>query len=79
MLSNEKGSDAMTTTFAHRSDLLEHSPREEREIRVQDYLNDKLQDVSDLAGIDTLLEDVKRQQALLEQQVPALLLWAIQY
>ena len=42
---------------------------EERDIRVEDYLNDKLQTTTDLANIDTLLEDVKAQQTLLQQQV----------
>ncbi len=42
---------------------------EERDIRVEDYLNDKLQNSTDLANIDALLEDVKAQQVLLQQQV----------
>ena len=42
---------------------------EERDIRVEDYLNDKLQNNTDLANIDTLLEDVKAQQVLLQKQV----------
>ena len=42
---------------------------EERDVRVEDYLNDKLQTTTDLAGIDSLLEDVKAQQVLLQQQV----------
>lgn len=42
---------------------------EERDIRVEDYLNDKLQNSTDLANIDVLLNDVKAQQALLQQQV----------
>lgn len=42
---------------------------EERDIRVEDYLNDKLQTTTDLANIDTLLEDVKAQQTLLQQQL----------
>lgn len=42
---------------------------EERDIRVEDYLNDKLQNTTDLANIDSLLEDVKAQQVLLQQQV----------
>ena len=40
-----------------------------RGIRVEDFLNDKLQTIADLATIDNLLEDVKKQQVLLEQQV----------
>ncbi|CAF9912472.1 MAG: hypothetical protein ALECFALPRED_008124 [Alectoria fallacina] len=42
---------------------------EERDIRVEDYLSDKLQNSSDLANIDSLLEDVKAQQVLLQQQL----------
>ena len=42
---------------------------EERDIRVEDYLNDKLQNGTDLANIDTLLKDVKAQQILLQKQV----------
>ena len=42
---------------------------EERDIRVEDYLNDKLQNGTDLANIDTLLKDVKAQQILLQRQV----------
>ncbi|KAL9130908.1 MAG: hypothetical protein Q9217_001011 [Psora testacea] len=41
----------------------------DRDIRVNDFLDDKLQTSADLASIDTLLEDVKKQQALLQQQV----------
>lgn len=41
----------------------------QRGIRVEDYLNDKFQTTTDLANIDGLLEDVKKQQDLLEQQV----------
>ena len=43
--------------------------KEERDIRVDDYLNDKLQNSVDLATIDTLLDEVKAQQLLLQQQV----------
>jgi hypothetical protein len=42
---------------------------EERDVRVEDYLNDKLQTSTDLANIDALLEDVKAQQILLQRQV----------
>ena len=42
---------------------------EERDVRVEDYLNDKLQNTTDLANIDSLLEDIKAQQVLLQQQV----------
>ena len=42
---------------------------EERDVRVEDYLNDKLQNSTDLANIDVLLKDVKAQQILLQKQV----------
>lgn len=42
---------------------------EEKDMRVEDFLNDKLQNSTDLANIDALLEDVKAQQGLLLQQV----------
>ena len=42
---------------------------EERDVRVEDYLNDKLQNRTDLANINSLLEDVKAQQVLLQHQV----------
>lgn len=41
----------------------------ERGARVEDFLNDKLQTSADLATIDDLLQGVKEQQVLLEQQV----------
>ena len=41
----------------------------ERGARVEDFLNDKLQTSADLATIDDLLQGVKKQQVLLEQQV----------
>ena len=42
---------------------------EQRDIRVEDYLTDKLQNSTDLANIDTLLKEVKAQQVLLQKQV----------
>ena len=53
---------------AHRSDVPPIA-NEEQDVRVEDYLNDKLQNTTDLANIDSLLEDVKAQQVLLQQQV----------
>ena len=44
-----------------------------RETRIEDYLNDKLQDRADLSTIDSLLEDLNKQQALLSHQVCKLL------
>ena len=46
------------------------SAKEELDVRVEDYLNDKLQTGTDLENIDTLLENVAQQQTLLQQQVP---------
>ncbi|KAL8807860.1 MAG: hypothetical protein Q9223_004225 [Gallowayella weberi] len=40
-----------------------------RDVRVEDYLNDKLQTTADLDSLDSLLENVKNQQALLRQQL----------
>jgi RAD50-interacting protein 1 len=39
------------------------------EARIDDYLNDKLQTLADLDNLDTLLENVQRQQALLQDQL----------
>ena len=41
----------------------------ERDVRIEDYLDDKLQTSADLENIDTLLENVIKQQHLLQQQV----------
>lgn len=54
--------------FAYRT-IASRTTDEERDVRVEDYLNDKLQNTTDLANIDTLLEDVKAQQVLLQKQV----------
>ncbi|EME40105.1 hypothetical protein DOTSEDRAFT_91382 [Dothistroma septosporum NZE10] len=39
------------------------------EVRVQDYLDDKLQSAADLESLDSLLKSVKAQQDLLKQQL----------
>lgn len=41
---------------------------EDLSVRVEDYLNDKLQTSADLENIDTLLKNVLKQQSLLKQQ-----------
>ena len=41
----------------------------DNKVRIEDYLNDKLQTNSDLDNIDSLLEDVRKQQNLLRKQV----------
>ena len=46
---------------------------EERDVRVEDFLNDKLQTHADLENLDSLLENVREQQSLLKQQVCILL------
>lgn len=39
------------------------------DIRVQDYLDDRLQTGADLDSLDSLLENVRTQQGLLRKQV----------
>ena len=43
------------------------------DVRVQDYLDDKLQSTADLETLDSLLDNVKNQQELLKKQVGAFL------
>jgi RAD50-interacting protein 1 len=45
------------------------SPTAERDARVADYLDDKLQTIADLALLDGLLVNVRNQQGLLQQQL----------
>lgn len=45
-----------------------HESAEERDIRVEDYLNDKLQTSADLESLDILLDSIKNQQGLLKTQ-----------
>ena len=40
-----------------------------KDVRVEDFLNDKLQTIADLDNIDGLLDNVRKQQGLLDQQV----------
>lgn len=56
------------TEIAIRLDL-ESALTEERDIRVDDYLNDKLQIAADLESLDSLLLSVQSQQTLLRKQV----------
>ncbi len=42
---------------------------EENDVRVEDYLNDKLQTHADLEGINLLLDNIRDHQAILKQQV----------
>ena len=51
---------------------------ENQHIRVEDFLNDKLQTSTDLANIDALLQSVQAQQVLLQKQV-SFMLQAIQW
>lgn len=41
----------------------------EQSVRVEDYLNDQLQTEADLENLDSLLENVQKQQKLLKDQV----------
>ena len=45
------------------------TPSEDRDARVEDYLNDKLQTYDDLEGLESLLSTVKNQHDLLARQV----------
>ena len=50
----------------------EHSRRltsEGNDVRMEDYLNDKIQSHADLESLDALIRNVKHQQELLRQQV----------
>jgi hypothetical protein len=44
-------------------------PIGERDIRLEDYLNDKVQSRPDLSNLTTLLENVEVQKQQLEEQV----------
>lgn len=57
----------MSATTASRGSRI--SRKEEHNVRVEDYLDDKLQTGADLENIDTLLENVVKQQTILQQQV----------
>lgn len=48
---------------------LNQEPRSEHAIRLEDYLNDKIQTYTDLGNLDSVLENVTHQQSLLKQQV----------
>lgn len=48
--------------------------KEERIVRVEDYLNDKLQTSSDLDDLDSQLQNVLQKHALLKRQVVAIFL-----
>jgi hypothetical protein len=45
---------------------------EERDSRVAEWLDDKLQTLADLESLDALLQDVRSQQVLLRDQVSSL-------
>jgi hypothetical protein len=46
-----------------------HVDPEERDIRLGDYLNDKLQIVADFASLDSLIANVEKQRSQLNEQV----------
>ena len=43
--------------------------RDDADVRIEDYLNDKLQTYTDLENLDSLLKNVRNQQDLLRDQV----------
>jgi hypothetical protein len=47
-------------------------PDDERNMRVEDYLNDKLQTLSDLDSLDSLIASVQVQHEQLQRQVQSL-------
>lgn len=52
--------------------LLDHkknNPRLENDIRLEDYLNDKIQTSSDFGNLDSLIANVEGQKRVLEDQV----------
>lgn len=59
---------AGTNSSSRASEL---SGSRELDVRIEDYLNDKLQTHADLENIDVLLRNVLDQQTLLQQQVRA--------
>lgn len=46
------------------------SSGEQQDVRIEDYLNDKLQTAADLDNLDALLKASQEQQTLLKEQVP---------
>lgn len=42
---------------------------EQQDVRIEDYLNDKLQTAADLDNLDALLKASQNQQTLLKEQV----------
>lgn len=42
---------------------------EQQDVRIEDYLNDKLQTAADLDNLDALLKASQKQQTLLKEQV----------
>ena len=58
-----------TVAMAAAHSYAEASRSHEQNVRVEDYLNDKLQTYADLENIDVLLRNVLEQQSLLQQQV----------
>lgn len=57
------------------AEIVSRNLGEEQSVRVQDYLDDKLQTSNDLANLDVLLETVTNQQTLLRQQVLSFRIW----
>jgi hypothetical protein len=49
--------------------LQDYRRNQDNDVRVVDFLDDKLQSFADLDSLDSLLDSVKAQQDLLKQQV----------
>ena len=56
----------VTSTFRSTSSP---TTAEDRAVRVEDYLDDKLQTFADLENLDSLFESVRNQKTLLDKQV----------
>jgi hypothetical protein len=67
MLGSTVDSATMVSSIAAES--FSSSSSADNKVRIEDYLNDKLQTSADLDNLDSLLEDVRKQQDLLRKQV----------
>jgi hypothetical protein len=68
---NLRHSLAMALTTSTRTSSAQRltDPVVSVDARVEDYLNDKLQTASDLAGLDELIAEVTKQQLVIQKQV----------
>ena len=49
--------------------LDDYRSKQDNDVRLLDFLDDKLQSFADLESLDSLLDSIKAQQLLLKQQV----------